>query len=490
LVLIPQSMAYAQLAGLPPYLGLWAGVLPPVLAALFASSPYLQTGPVAMTSLLTLGALSAFAAPTTEEFIGLAALLALVVGVVRLGLGAIRGGFLAYFMSQPVLKGFTSAAAILITLTQVPTLLGVPGGAGGIVLGAVDALRHPASWHVPSALLGLGTIGLVLGARRLHPLMPGILVAVVGALLFSALSDFSGPTLGSIPISLPDHVGSLPWRMLPALIVPGGVIALVGFAEPAAIARVFAEQDRTPWSPNREFVSQGVANLAAGLSGAFPVGGSFSRSSVARLAGARSRWTGAVTGVVVLSFLPFAGVLEGLPRAVLGGIVIAAVAELIQFRPLMAMVRDSRLQAGVGWITFALTLVLAPRVDIAVLAGVGLAGVAHLWRELLIEVRTSRDGDALRIAPVGVLFFASAPPLDDAIVTELARHPDASKLVLDLSHLGRIDYTGALVMRRIIREAGRAGVDLRLSGIPAHATRVLRAVLGEDFERLKTADGE
>ncbi|HEX9692497.1 MAG TPA: SulP family inorganic anion transporter [Gemmatimonadales bacterium] len=479
-ILVPQSIAFAQLAGVPPHLGLIAAVLPPLAASFFASSPYLQTGPVAITSVLTFGVLSDFATPGTAEFIGLAALLALLVGIVRLGLGLMRWGFVTYFMSQPVLAGFTTAAAILIVLAQVPVVLGVSGGSAGIVADAAAALAHPGAWTIDIVVVAGLTVLVVLGGRRVHPLTPGVLLAVVGGMLFSQLSGFDGAVVGEIPRGLPAHVGYFPWERLPTLLVPAGVIALMGFAEPSAIARMYAEQDRMAWSPDREFVSQGVANIVAGMSGTFPVGGSFSRSSVARLAGARSRWTGAIAALVVLIFLPVAGVLASLPTAVLGAIVIASVVALIRLKPWVEMFQASLTQAGVAGTTFVLTLALAPRIDLAVLGGVGLAVVVHLWRELLVRVEVRRDGDTLRLEPVGVLFFASAPPLDNAIVQQLAAHPDARRLVIDLKQLGRIDYTGALVLRRIAREAERAGLEVRLTGVPQQARRVLHRVLGGD----------
>ncbi len=300
LILIPQSLALADLAGLPAYHGLYAAVLPLLVAAFFVSSPYLQTGPVAITSLLTFGALSSMALAKSPDFVALAALLAIVVGLARVGLGLARAGFLAHFMSHAVLVGFTTGAAILIIASQLPTALGAQPPAGKLLVQAWWALAHPGSWELASIALGGLTIVLVLGGRRLHALFPGVLVAVAIGLAFSLLTGYTGPSVGAIPSGLPPFTLDLPWRALPALLVPGGVIALVGFAEPAAIARTFAAQDRQRWSPDREFISQGMANLAAGVSGGFPVGGSFGRSFVTRLAGGKTRWSGAITGLLAV----------------------------------------------------------------------------------------------------------------------------------------------------------------------------------------------
>jgi SulP family sulfate permease len=260
------------------------------------------------------------------------------------------------------------------------------------------------------------------------------------------------------------------------LLLPGAVIALVGFAEAASISRVFASEDRVRWDADREFLSQGAANLAAGIAGGFPVGGSFSRSSVNRLAGARSRWSGFVTGVGVLMFLPFAGVLAGLPNAVLAGIVIAAVSTLFRPRELLRLWSLSRPQAVVGWGTFAFTLLLAPHIEQAVLLGVVMAGAVHMWHQLRPGVAASRDGDTLYLEPSGVLWFGSAPALEDALLARLAEEPDVARVVLECSGLGRIDLTGAYSLAEMLELVHGAGLEMELQGVPEHARRILEAV--------------
>ena len=371
MVLIPQSMAYAELAGLPSHIGLFASALPPILAALFASSPYLQTGPVALTSLLTFGALASLADPGSADYVALAALLALMVGVTRLLLGLFRLGVVTYLMRDPVVTGFTSAAAILILASQLPTTLGTATPPGGLLWRAGWSLGHPGGWETASLAIAATTVLLVLAGRRVvHRMFPGALIAVGGGISVSRLTDYAGPMVGDVPTALPTLSLDLPWGSTGSLLVGGILIALVGFAEPASIARVFADEDGQRWSANREFVSQGVANLAAAVSGSFPVGGSFSRSSLNRLAGARTRWSGLVTGITVLAFLPFADVLAPLPRATLGGVVIAAVVGLVRPRRLLGMARISPADAVVAWVTFFATLALSPRVEQGVLVGI------------------------------------------------------------------------------------------------------------------------
>ena len=371
MVLIPQSMAYAELAGLPSHIGLFASALPPILAALFASSPYLQTGPVALTSLLTFGALASLADPGSADYVALAALLALMVGVTRLLLGLFRLGVVTYLMRDPVVTGFTSAAAILILASQLPKALGTATPPGGVLWRAGWSLGHPGGWETASLAIAATTVLLVLAGRRVvHRMFPGALIAVGGGISVSRLTDYAGPMVGDVPTALPTLSLDLPWGSTGSLLVGGILIALVGFAEPASIARVFADEDGQRWSANREFVSQGVANLAAAVSGSFPVGGSFSRSSLNRLAGARTRWSGLVTGITVLAFLPFADVLAPLPRATLGGVVIAAVVGLVRPGRLLGMARISPADAVVAWVTFFATLALSPRVEQGVLVGI------------------------------------------------------------------------------------------------------------------------
>ena len=197
-----------------------------------------------------------------------AALLALIVGVTRLAIAIVHAGKVTYLMSQPVVRGFTSGAAILILLSQFPSTLGIAAaGESGLVGNTIRVLGSPGSWNLIALVLTVLTVAITLLARRIHPLFPGALVAVLGGVLFSALGGYQGPIVGDIPGSLPPISLALPWGMFPALVVPGVVIALVGFAETTAIARSFATQDQARWSPDREFLAQGAANLVSGCAG-------------------------------------------------------------------------------------------------------------------------------------------------------------------------------------------------------------------------------
>ena len=477
LVLVPQSLAYAALAGMPPERGLYVAAVATLVAAPFASSPYLQTGPVALTALLSFGAVTDIASPGTAHFIGVMTLLALVVGVVRVLIGVLRLGGVAYLMSQPVLTGFTAGAAIVIVATQIPAALGAVPPSGNLLGGALSTLAQPARWDTTAAALAMATLVLTAIGRRLHPLFPGVLVAVVGATAVAAVTGYDGPTVGDVPAGLPSFSVDLPWRVLPNLLLPGVVVALVGFAEASAIARAYAALDRQVWDPSREFVSQGLANLAAATVGGFPAGGSFSRSAINRLAGARTPWSGAVTGVAVLLFLPFLSMLSSLPLAVLAAVVIGAVGKLAQPRPFLALWRYSRLQFLVCLATLAFTLAFAPQVQQGVILGVLLAVAVHLRREILISVPTWTEGDAVHLKPRGVLYFGSVPGLERTFMTLLHDHPDARRMVIHLDGLGRVDVTGALALQALLTEAEEAGLEAEVTDVPPQARKIVARVL-------------
>ncbi|HAY77109.1 MAG TPA: hypothetical protein DCY33_04645, partial [Gemmatimonadetes bacterium] len=477
LVLIPQSMAYAELAGLPPHHGLYAAGFPLIAAAFLASSPYLQTGPVALTGLLTLGALLPLAPSGTAEYAKLAALLALVVGVARLLIGMLKAGWVVYLMSHSMMTGFLSAAAILIVSSQIP---GALGGVAPLQLGVLPrawhGLTHPESWEIASIALTFITIGTIVIAARIHPLVPGVLIASLMGLGFSLVTGYTGSTVGEIPSGFSTLSIDLPWDMLPALIFPGLVISVIGFAEGVSISRVLASEDRQHWDADREFLSKGMANVVAAVTGGLPVGGSLSRTSLNRLAGAQSRWSGLVTGIAVMVFLPIAPMLSALPRAVLSGIVIAAIWKLVRPQDIIHIAKTSVPQGMVAFVTFLGTLVMAPHIDRAILLGVAMSAAVHLWRELTPTVVSSREGDQLIVDLSGVLWFGSAAALENQLFEQLADEPDVNKVVLRCSGLGRIDFSGANVLHEMVDHAERANIELTIEDVPDHALRLLSAV--------------
>jgi SulP family sulfate permease len=476
LIVIPQSMAYAELAGLPPHHGLYAASLPLIAFALIGSSPYLQTGPVALTALLTLGALSPLAPVGGPQFVQLAALLAVVVGVARVVIGWVHGGWLLYLMSRSMMTGFLAGAAILIVASQLPGALGSEAVTEGVLGRAWWSLTTAESWDVEAIGLSLATVAVIVVCKRIHAFIPGVLIATVGGILYSVATAYEGGTIGAVAAGFPLASLNLPWASIPNLLLPGIVISLVGFAEGASIARLFASQDRARWDADRELLGSGLANLVAGVTSGLPVGGSVSRTSVNRLAGARTRWSGLITGVSVLAFLPFAAVLSPLPRAVLAGVVMAAVSGLMRPREFVSVWTISRPQGLVSLGTFTFTLILAPRIDLAILVGLALSTSAHLWREMTPLVDGTREGSSLHLAPSGVLWFGSAAALEERILGQLSQEPDVTKVVVSLGALGRIDLTGAYTLMELADYLREAGVELQLVDVPGHAIRVLSGV--------------
>lgn len=478
-VLIPQSLAYAQLAGMPPYRGLYVAALAPIAAAFLASSPYLGTGPTAVTSLLTFGALAAIAVPGSPTYVASAALLALLAGTIRVVLGVIRAGSIAYLLSQPVITGFTTGAAVVIVASQIPDLLDVEVTSDNPFIGAYQAIVHPEAWRIEALLIGLAVIAIMLGGRRIHRLFPGVLLAVIAATVYSSAVGYTGATVGQIAGGLPPFSLDMPWESSFVLLLPAVVIAVVGFSEPASIARRYATIERQRWDPNRELVSQGMANIAAAIGGGFPAGGSFSRSALVRDAGARTRWAGGITGLVVLAMLPFMNVLSALPVAALAGGIIIAVRELIDPRPFREYYSYARFQFYVAMGTLVATVVLAPHVERGVLLGIAMAIVAHLVREMRLSIRAWVEDGTLNLAPKGVLFFASAPGLQESFSELLSQHREAHRLILHLGGLGRVDLTGALALRAFIESATEAGLEVEMVDIPPAAQKIIaRVVMG------------
>ncbi len=489
LVLIPQSLAYADLAGLPPHRGLYVAAAAPMAAAVLASSPWLQTGPGALTSLLTLGALVPLAPAGSPEFVALAGLLALVVALTRFLVGGFRLGWTAFLLSQPVLMGFTAAAALLIMGSQLPGALGIQPPVQEVGARALWTLTHPGMWNQETIGISLGTLVLMFGSRRIHPAVPGVLLASLAGWGYSVATGYAGATVGEVPVGFPPLALDLPWARLPRLVLPGIVIAMVGFAEAASVSQTYATRERKHWDPNREFLSQGAANLAAGVVGGFPVGGSFSRTSLAYLAGARTRWAGFVAGLAALLFIPFSPVLAPLPTAVLASVVIAAVWKLFRLKPLVRLWRLSTPQALIGWATFVLTLVLAPHVEQAVTLAVVMALALHLWREMTPGFTARTQGSTLSLELRGVLWFGSAPLLKRALLTHLQGSPSVDRVEAHLGGLGRIDLTGAFLLKELKDDVERGGMEFRLREVPVHACRILRPVMEWSIQEEHEARG-
>ena len=337
-MLIPQSMGYALLAGLPPQIGLYSAVLPLIAYAAIGCSRQLGVGPTAISSLLTAAGLAHLSRGDPTLAVELAATLAVVVGLMRIALGVGRLGFMVSFLSRPVLSGFTSAAAILIGASQLKHLVGIKLEHTERVHQIVaEAATRIDEVQGATLAIGIGAIALLAALRRWLPSWPGALIAVgLATLAVTALQleDHHVSVVGEIPGRLPqvgvptaglDHLGD----MVPTALA----ITMLGFVESIAIAKVFAQRHRYPINPNRELVALGVSTAVAGLSNGYPVSGSFSRTAVNATSGARTQLAGVLSaGVVALTLVVLTPLFRPLPHAVLASVVVMAVAGLVDVR--------------------------------------------------------------------------------------------------------------------------------------------------------------
>jgi len=395
----------------------------------------------------------------------------MLVGVCRFVFGLVRAGSIVRLISLPVVTGFTSGAAILIISSQIPRSLGLDAGDGGVLAEAWSALTSVGDWDLAAIVLSVITAVLFLGGRKLSPLFPGVLVAVVIGIVWSRASQYRGETIGTIPEGIPPFDLNLPWGEIPTLLLGAIVIALVGFAEPVSIARTFANETGQKWDANREFMASGLANLVSAVTGGYPVGGSFSRSSINKLAGAQTRWSGGVTGLIVIAFLPFASVLEPLPRAVLSAIVISAVVSLVKPRRLLGIWKRSHSQAVLAWITFAATLAFAPRVERAVLLGVVLTVALHFGDKFTVERFNDEDTDEpVLLTPAGMMWMGTDRAFNDQLMNEGAE--SSTGVSIDFANAPFIDDATA----QSLAKAAEAGADVTWKNPPDGSEAMLEQI--------------
>lgn len=391
-MLVPQGMAYALLAGLPPILGLYASTLPLVLYSLFGTSRQLAVGPVAMVSLLVLSSASAIAAPGSSEFITAAIFLALLVGVFQVGLGLLRAGFLVNFLSHPVISGFTSAAALVIGMSQVKHLTGLPLSSTHSIFGSfLEIFQKIGEIHTTTLLIGIGSMATLLLLRRFAPKFPRFLVVVVLSTLvvwLFGLHNKGVAIVASVPQGLPDVVFPLFSTELLVRLWPAAMtIALVGFMESVSVAKAFASKHRYEIRPNQELIALGLANIGSSILGALPVTGGFSRTAVNDQAGARSPMAAVVTAtVIILVLVALTPLFYYLPKTTLAAIILVAVAQLVDIAEIKHLWHVKRADLVLLVFTFVATLVLG------IEEGIGLGvGASLLW----FVVRTTRPHTAI-----------------------------------------------------------------------------------------------
>ncbi|MCP5281762.1 MAG: sulfate permease [Rhodoferax sp.] len=520
-MLIPQSLAYAMLAGLPPQVGLYASILPLVAYAALGSSMTLAVGPVAVVSLMTASALQPLAQSGSAEYATMAMQLALISGGMLLAFGALRLGFLAYFLSHPVISGFITGSAILIAIGQLSHILGVRAPGSGVLekLSALLAALPQTQW--PTLVIGMATLAFLLLARSamapllvragvpdataavLAKLAPMLAVVVSTAIVgYGGLDRTAGiAVVGEVPRGLPQLSLALPDApMLELLWLPALLIALVGFVESVSVAQSLALKRQQRIVPNRELLGLGVANVASALSGGYPVTGGFARSVVNFAAGAHTPLAGVVSAALMaLVIAAFTGLFFHLPHAVLAATIIVAVTSLIDVDAFRRAWRYDRADA-LSLLGTALG-VMALGVEAGILAGVALSLGALVWRSsrphmavvgrvpgtehfrnvLRHKVETVPGLLALRVDES--LFFANATVVEDRIGDELRLDPALRQVLLICSAVNQIDATALEVLTELERSLATRGIVLMLAEVKGPVMDRLRSTaLGQRLD--------
>ena len=502
IMLIPQSLAYALLAGLPVEMGLYASILPLLAYTLFGTSRALAVGPVAVISLMSAAAAGEVAAAGSADFIAASLLLALLSGLFLLALGLLRLGFIANFLSHPVISGFISASGILIALSQVKHLLGIKAG-GQTLPDLLPALAAGlGETNLIVLAIGLGSTLFLFWVRRgLAPLLRRLglsqrsagLLAKTGPVLAVAATTLAVwgldlaargvPVVGQVPQGLPPL--TLPaWdpALWSQLAWPAALIALVGFVESVSVAQTLAAKRRQRIRPDQELIGLGAANVASALTGGYSVTGGFARSVVNFDAGAATPAAGAFTAVgILVATLALTPLLAFLPQATLAATIIVAVLSLVDLGALGRAWRYSRADFLAMLATILATLGIG--VEIGILAGVGLSILLHLWRtsrpHMAIvglvpgtehfrnvkrhKVLTSESVATLRVDES--LYFPNARVLEDAVLALVARQPALRHLVLMCPAVNHIDMSALESLELINQRLKDAGVTLHLSEV-------------------------
>ncbi len=503
-MLVPQAMAYAQLAGLPAQVGLYASILPLGLYGLLGTSRALAVGPVAIVSLLVASGIGPLAAPGSSEYLALALILALLAGLIQLGMGLVRLGFLVNFLSHSVISGFTSAAALIIGVSQLRHLLGVQVASADSFVGQLIVLGQ-ALGSTNLLTLGIGTVslGLLLFFKRgLSPrlqrwgLSPDtsqllskggpLVVVVISTLLVWSLgldTQAGVRTVGAVPSGLPPlTTPALNLAQWQALLPAALTISFVGFMESIAVAKSLASKRRQRIDPNQELIGLGMANLGAAFTGGYPVTGGFSRSVVNFAAGANTGLASIITAALVLAVvLFFTPLFFYLPQAALASIILVAVTGLIDTDTPRRIWRYSRADGFSLFATFG--AVLAAGVEAGLFLGIGVSLILYLWRTSRPHIAiVGRLGDSehfrnvlrhpvttapglLMVRVDESLYFANTRYLEEYLNGIVADHPDVNNLVLVCSGINFIDANALETLEHLQETLAAAGVELYLSEV-------------------------
>ncbi|VAW67850.1 Sulfate permease [hydrothermal vent metagenome] len=521
LVLIPQSMAYATLAGLPEVYGLYIAFVPVFIAALWGSSRQLGTGPVAVVSTMTATILTPVVIHmlepnyTQEEFMALfiptAMLLTLLVGIFQFSLGLFKLGAIVNFLSHPVIVGFTNAAALFIGLTQISKVFGVemPGDASDhfLTVRILGVIQNIDKTHIPTLIMGVSSFAILIGMKRFLPRFPGVLVAVLSTTVVSYLIDFEGiggKVVGNIPEGLPGFaMPAFSYDAISSLLVGAVIISLVGFMEAISIAKAMAAQTKNRVDPNQELIGQGLGNITGSFFQSYPSSGSFSRSAVNLNAGAKTGFSSVVTAALVLITLLFlTPLLYHLPKATLAAVVIMAVFGLINFKAVKHIWHTSKHDGIAAIITFIATIGAAPQLDHGIMIGASLAIILYLYRtmrprvallgrykdgtlrDLNVHTDLPMDENIIAVRFDGSLYFANVSYFEDAMLKAVAEHPDAKYLLVVGDAINEIDASGEEVLHHLVERLADNNITIVFSGLKRQVLDVLHAtglnnVIGE-----------
>ena len=502
IMLIPQSLAYALLAGLPPVVGLYASILPLVLYAIFGTSRTLAVGPVAVISLMTASAAGAVAAQGTAAYLEAAITLAMLSGVMLAILGLLRAGFLANLLSHPVISGFITASGILIATSQLKHILGVKAGGdnwpemlGSLAANLGDtngwtlAIGIPATiflfWVRKGAAPALQKLGLPAGAASMTA-KAGPVVAVVLTILAVIVLDLGSKgvsLVGAIPQGLPPFaVPSTDLALIERLWVPALLISIIGFVESVSVAQTLAAKRRQRISPDQELIGLGAANIASAFSGGYPVTGGFARSAVNFDAGAQTPAAGAYTAVgIALATMFLTPLLFSLPIATLAATIIVAVLSLVDLKTPGQLWRYSKADFAAHVATVGITLLAG--VEMGVIAGVAVGLLLYLWRASrphaaivgrVPETEHFRNVERHKVLTVPhvlsirideALTYLNARWLEEYVLEEVADRPAVRHVILMCSAVNEIDASGLESLEAINHRLGDAKIGLHLSEV-------------------------
>lgn len=502
IMLIPQSLAYAMLAGLPAEVGLYASVLPLVAYAIFGSSRTLAVGPVAVVSLMTATAVGEIAAQGTDAYLVAATLLALMSGLMLIAMGLFKLGFVANFLSHPVISGFITASGLLIAAGQLKHLLGIQAAGNTLPEIARGVLTNLNAINMPTLVIGLGVLAFLYFVRlKLKALLTGLglgrrmadvitkagpVVAVAATILAASALDLGkeGVALvGAIPQGFPvPGLPAIDFDMVRALAGPALLISLIGFVESVSVAQTLASKRRQRIVPDQELIGLGAANIAAGISAGYPVTGGFARSVVNFDAGAETPAAGIYTAVgIALATLFLTPLLASLPQATLAATIIVAVLSLVDLKAIRRVWAYSRADFSAMAATILGTLFLG--VEAGVVIGVLLSLVLHLYRtsrphmavvgqvpgtEHFRNIERHQVMTSPQLLSVRVdesLYFANTRYLEDRIAALVAERPNVKHVVLMCSAVNAIDASALESLEEINHRLNDAGITLHLSEV-------------------------